>query len=221
MSFSDKSLTRAQRRVLGALSGVEGFFLSGGAALSAGYLHHRLSEDLDLFCPTTDDLEVVSTAVVSTATSAGLRVTERRRAPGFRRYEVRDDAEATLVDVVHEPVVQIVAPADKPVAAGVRYDALDDLVANKLCATLGRSEVKDLVDLHALAGVGIDLLAHLADAGRKDAGMDPATLAWVLAQLPVSVDRLHLLRPVAAPELERFRDRLVEQLQRVAWPEAP
>ena len=33
---------------------VKDFYLTGGTALSEFYLHHRLSEDLDLFCPTDE-----------------------------------------------------------------------------------------------------------------------------------------------------------------------
>ncbi len=218
MGFSETSLTAAQRRILDALAGVGGFYLSGGAALSAGYLHHRLSEDLDLFCPTADDLDVVSAALGSVAQTAGIALVERRRAPGFRRYEARVEGESTIVDVVHEPVPQVVPIHEKPEASGIRYDALPDLVANKLCAALGRSEVKDLVDLYQLSREGIDLLAHLEGAAHKDAGLDPATLAWVLAQAPTDAHRLHLLRPVGADELRQFRDELVERLQRMAWP---
>jgi hypothetical protein len=186
--------------------------------LSAGYLNHRLSEDLYLFCPTPDDLEVVCTALASVAPGAGIALTERRRAPGFRRFEAWVGEESTVVDVVHEPVEQLVPLDEKPVAAGVHYDALPDLVANELCAALGRSEVKDLVDLYLLSLEGVDLLAHLESAARKDAGLDPATLAWVLAQAPTDPHRLRLLRPVTDAEPREFRDALVAQLQRRAWP---
>ncbi len=43
-------LYRLQDRVLGLLAQTEtGFYLSGGTAASRGYLHHRFSDDLDLF----------------------------------------------------------------------------------------------------------------------------------------------------------------------------
>jgi predicted nucleotidyltransferase component of viral defense system len=39
-----------QDEVLGVLRGLEtGFYLTGGTAASRGYLHHRFSDDLDLF----------------------------------------------------------------------------------------------------------------------------------------------------------------------------
>lgn len=39
-----------QDRVLQSFAGIEtGFYLSGGTAASRGYLHHRFSDDLDLF----------------------------------------------------------------------------------------------------------------------------------------------------------------------------
>ena len=66
--------------------------------------------------------------------------------PGFRRYTVSDGERSTLVDLVHEPVEQLVPLDDKPVVDGVRIDPLQELVANKLSALLGRGETKDLVD---------------------------------------------------------------------------
>jgi hypothetical protein len=39
---------------------------------------------------------------------------------------------------------------------------------NKLCALLGRSEVRDLVDVRALEGLGLSLTEALAAGQRKD-----------------------------------------------------
>jgi hypothetical protein len=36
-----------------------GFYLSGGTAASRGYLHHRFSDDLDLFVNTKQDWRMV------------------------------------------------------------------------------------------------------------------------------------------------------------------
>lgn len=48
MDYSPDSLTDLQRRLLDTLAGQASFTLTGGAALSAFYLHHRRSLDLDL-----------------------------------------------------------------------------------------------------------------------------------------------------------------------------
>jgi len=138
--------------------------------------------------------------------------------PGFRRYQVEDGEESTLVDIVHESVPQIVPLEEKPLRDGVRVDSIEDLVANKLCAVLGRSDVKDLVDLYFLSEFGLDVLDHLQAAYGKDGGMEPATLAFVLQQMPTDPRGLLLLRQVDTGTLAAFRDGLVARLLKLAWP---
>ena len=84
---------------------------------------------------------------------------------------------------------------------------------DKLCALLGRSEVRDLVDLQGLLATDVDLDRALSDAPQRDAGFSPLTLAWVLRSFPVET----LGRAIALPDAEvaglaRFRDRFVERL---------
>src|SRR4051794_12221622 len=49
-AFYFEKLYPLQDQVLAFLTGVDtGFYLTGGTAASRGYLHHRLSDDLDFF----------------------------------------------------------------------------------------------------------------------------------------------------------------------------
>ena len=217
MAFFDSALTPLQLELLELLKEVPSGYLTGGTAL-AGYLGHRRSLDVDLFVAAADEIEMAGALLETGCSTRGWRLRELRRYPGFRRYEVRRGEESTLVDVVHEPVPQIVALEAKPLEGGLRVDSIADLVANKLCAVLGRSEVKDLVDLYFLAESGIDVLAHLQAAHGKDGGMEPATLAFVLGQMPTDPDGLLLLRQVDEVTLSAFRDRLVAGLLHLAWP---
>lgn len=221
MDSSNSTLTPLQQSVLNALPESESFFLSGGAALAAYYLGHRRSLDLDLF---TDDPEVIAQIerhLRDAAAGHGWTVTVQQSAPGFRRLLVRAGDEETLVDLVHDPVDQIVPVSEKPRSGRICYDALEDLVANKLNALLGRGDVKDLVDLYFLAEKGVDVLASMGDARRKDGGMEPATLGWVLRGVSPDPSRLLLLRPVSASDLARFRDDMVRRLLEMAWPVDP
>ncbi len=62
--------------------------------------------------------------------------------------------------------------------AAVRVDPAEEIFANKLCAVLGRAEIRDLVD-RALEGLGLSLTDALATGRRKDGGLTPGELAWV------------------------------------------
>ena len=90
----------------------------------------------------------------------------------------------------------------------------------KLCALLGRSELRDLIDLQVLLKSGGDLQRALLDAANKDTGFSPLTLAWVLRELPVEL----LGRAIKLPhgdilQMQDFRDRFVTTLLEYASPD--
>jgi len=217
LDTSRSPLTSIQRDVLTALAGIPGFYLSGGAALSLAYLQHRQSVDLDLFTDTADLVPRIVAEVEHVALSHGWTYEVRQTFPTFCRLAVSRGDETTLVDVVHDAARPLVVLADKPRLLGVPTDDLDDLIVNKLCAILGRGDVKDLVDLYFLDQAGHEPLAWLDRAKQKDGGLEPATLAFVLKDVPVDPAKLLLLKPVASDELRSFRDGLVERLVRMAW----
>lgn len=221
MDYWPTSLSDLQRALLDGLAGRASFYLTGGAALSAFFLHHRRSLDLDLFVTDAAALDELEALLQAECDARGWTAEELRRYPGHRRYLVRGDGEETIVDLVHEPVAQIVAPDEKPRHANLTVDDLDDLVANKLCALLGRGDIKDLVDLYYLSESGVDVLAYLDAARRKDGGMEATTLAYVLRGMRTDPASLLLFEPLSPEVLAAFRDRLVTRLLRLAWPGDP
>ncbi len=98
---------------------------------------------------------------------------------------------------------------------GVRLDSPREIVANKLCALVSRCEIRDLVDLRALLGLGYSLEAAIADAATKDGGVEAATLAWLLSQLTIGPEA-KLPGGVEPVELRAFRDELVARLEKLA-----
>ena len=65
--------------------------------------------------------------------------------------------------------VMQVAP-DKPLINGIRVDPPQEIMANKLCALLSRSEIRDLVDVRALELAGYRLESALSAAVTKERG---------------------------------------------------
>jgi hypothetical protein len=193
-----------------------GFFLTGGSALGAFHLRHRTSLDLDLFTPDAHEFGIVDTVVAGAAADLGLSAKSLRTATGFRRILFEGDGEQVVVDFVLD-----LAPAvdpSKDVVGGLRVDTLREIAVNKLCALLGRSETKDLVDLLFIARAGVDPLGLIPLAARKDGGLTPGALAYSLTSVPL--DRLPqgLVVPLDGAELREFRDRLAEALSRLAHP---
>lgn len=218
MALFPSLLSPLQARILGAISAhLPGMFLSGGTALGAFYLGHRRSADLDLFTRKSADydhrvrqfLRVLDLAhLPAAAGSAGL---------GFRRFVVSDGSEAVPVDLVLDTAEPIAAPTIT--AEGLAVDSLDDIAANKLGAILGRAEVRDYIDLFFLAKAGKDPLAFLPAARRRDGGLNPAVLAFVLSEVRVNRVPDDLEKPLSAAELQAFIDDLRRRLAREAFPE--
>ena len=172
---------------------------------------------VDLF---TSDEVAFRAALVSVPIIAGQlggRVEILTDAPAFRRVLLTSrEGEAVRLDLVVDGAERVGPP---PIdAEGLRLDPPEEILANKLCAMLGRSEPRDLVDLFCLERAGHDILAALPAARRKDAGMTPGQLAWALSQ--VSLDRPldGMLTPVSLEELRAFRARLRDALERLSFP---
>jgi hypothetical protein len=71
------------------------------------------------------------------------------------------------------------------------------------------------VDLLFLQRTGFSVERDLELAVRKDGGIDPGVLAWLLRDFAVE-PLPAMLEPVAVEELRAFRDDLAERLRRLA-----
>ena len=208
-------LTRFQADLLDAFFRQEGrFFLTGGGALAGYHLGHRETHDLDLFTlsPAMEDgVRALRAAAKETASSWQ----DVRTAPEFRRILLSRRDDSVIVDLVVEHAEQI--RPDKPLIGVVRVDPAEEIFANKVCALLGRSEIRDLVDVRALEGLGLSLADAIAAGQHKDAGLTPAQLAWVLSQISIS-DDARLPGGVEPAELRDYLRGLVDRLARLAHP---
>lgn len=184
--------------------------LGGGAALSGAYLGHRMTGDVDLFCHDREDMRSLAGALPEAAAAAEVAITVVRDAGHLVRARIEAAGATAEVDVVHEPTTDIQPPP--PAIEGIVVESLADLRASKLTCILSRSEPRDLVDLCFLERAGFPPDQDLEIALRKDAGIDPGVLAWLLSQFPVT-PMPQMLLPLSSDELRRFRDKLAERLR--------
>lgn len=214
-SSASNNLDDLQRAFLAAFFQREGrFYLTGGAALVGFYLGHRQTHDLDLF--TLDDVIVEGvTAVNETARQLGATVEAIQTAPDFRRLLLRRGTAAVVIDLVREYVIQRVP--EKPTINGIRVDPPEEILANKLCALLARSEIRDLVDVCALEVAGYKVEDALPFAAQKDRGLTAAQLAWVLSEVELGAE---LIPPggISLAELQQYLNDLITRLKRLALP---
>jgi hypothetical protein len=188
--------------------------LGGGAALAGAYLGHRTTGDVDLFVHDAAEMRALVGLLPGAAADAGIGITLLRDVGHLVRARLEGrDGNSVEVDVVHEPIADIAAPP--PPIEEIVIESLTDLRASKLTCILSRSEPRDLVDLYFLDQAGFPPERDLDIALRKDAGVDPAVLAWLLAQFPTR-PLPTMLVPFTADQLEKFRDELAEKLRRSA-----
>jgi predicted nucleotidyltransferase component of viral defense system len=214
-SSVNNNLDDLQRAFLAAFfQREERFYLTGGAALVGFYLGHRQTPDLDLF--TLDDVIVEGvTAVKETARQLGATVEAIQTAPDFRRLLLRLGTAAIVIDLVREYVIQRVP--EKPSINGIRVDPPEEILANKLCALLAHSEIRDLVDVCALELAGYKVEDALPFAAQKDRGLIAAQLARVLSEVELA-DELIPPGGISLAELRRYLNDLITRLKRLALP---
>lgn len=212
-------LTALQERILQLLADhPEGWTLVGGAALAGFYLYHRSTRDLDLIWRDRSTLENLPREVVAPLAEAALEVHTLQSAPAFHRLRVTDGEETCLVALVAEPIPPAAPPRRLSTGgATITVDDPHEILVAKLCALLGRAEVRDLIDCQALLASGGDLERALRDAPARDAGFSALTLAWILDQVNMhkAARAVGLEEPLAA-SLAAFKSELVERLLQLA-----
>ena len=109
------------------------------------------------------------------------------------------------------------ARPDKLWFGHVRVDPAEEVFANKLCALLGRAEIRDLVDVRALERAGLSLREALQAGSLKDGGLTPGQLAWVLSQITIGPDAA-VPGGVTADELSAYLDDFIARLAALARP---
>ncbi len=217
MASSQARLTSLQQQILnGFFERERGFFLTGGGALVGFYLHHRETEDLDLFTADAAVFERGYPTLADTAAALGASMVARQQAPGFHRYFVNRGEEAVIVDLVLDRVPQL--HVEKPEREGIYVDPPAEILVNKLNTIASRSEIRDLVDVMMLERAGFRVEEALAGALAKDGGCTPATLAWVLSEVEVPT-QAELPGGVSGTEMQEYLAELIQRLRRAAAPE--
>jgi len=188
MGLPDSKLSALQIRILRELAGMQPpWTLTGGAALSGFHLMHRTTRDLDLFWRDKVEMALVAREVHDRLQKVGLRVDVVQSAATFHRFNVSDASGSCIVDLVAEQVSAIEPPSSETLADRTfQIDTPHEILVNKLCALVSRSELRDLMDVRALTECGGDLERALLDAPKKDSGFSPLTLAWTLKHLLVA-----------------------------------
>jgi|GEM_PF-143748 len=188
----------------------EQFFLTGGTALAAFYLGHRLSDDLDFFTVNDQAFDGLQAELGRLGRELDCGVATVVSTPAFRQVVLSTQRDDRLkVDFVRDIETQFGA---RRRVGQVIVDSLLNIAVNKVTAVFGRGSIKDFVDLYLLLLQGYDLDELFQLAREKDQGFTPFFFAAMLRQVH-HVSRLPVMRqPLDLAALVAFYDGLADRL---------
>lgn len=144
-------LTKEQKIILDEISQSEylrsHFYFTRGTALSAYYLHHRDSDDIDIFSQEKIDNEVILGLMQNWSTKNHFTFTSNFVEVVYRFNLTFSDTTSLKVDFACYPYKQIEKPT---LINNFPTDSLVDIAVNKLFTISQRDDIKDFVDLYFL-----------------------------------------------------------------------
>lgn len=123
------------------------FYYTGGTALSAVYLQHRYSDDLDFFSEKKFNNQVLFTLVEEWSRKHHFTFESRFVEVVYIFNLLFSDKENLKVDFSYYPYEKI---EKEQIIDGIKVDSLIDIAVNKMLTISQRTEVKDFVDLYFL-----------------------------------------------------------------------
>jgi predicted nucleotidyltransferase component of viral defense system len=196
------------------------FYLTGGTALSAFHLHHRWSDDLDLFTLVEADFERGGDSLERVAKGLGMLLTRDKRSADAWIFEVDDPQETgrqlRKIDLIREAPPTFGEPAWRE---GARVDTIENILVAKI-TSLYRQEPKDFVDLFFIeSSTPLRVLDFLDRAKAKVIGFDElqfaSELTWLERFQRDKLERFlsdYQLKPVAADQLIGFASDLAAKI---------
>ena len=143
-------LTREQQIILAQVKAepfFKQFYFTGGTALSAFYLQHRYSEDLDFFTEKKFDTQDIFDFIDSWSKKYGFTFTSEFHQVVYIFMLTFKSKEILKVDFGHYAHKRI---EENNIIDGLSTDSLTDIAVNKLLTVTQRNSVKDFVDLYFL-----------------------------------------------------------------------
>lgn len=156
------------------------FFLTGGTALAVFYLHHRTSNDLDLFTTRQVDLGELDFAIKTAWQQSYRKIRESRTFLSLLLHDVK-------VDFVIDPLSSHETRQRYPLEPNLflQIDSASNIRSNKLTALASRTEPKDFVDFYYLCkSFDAAQFKLVFEAARKKDAIfdDPPTAAYQIEQ---------------------------------------
>lgn len=147
-------LTPLQTKILNLFAGLnekDNFYLTGGTVLSACFLKHRKSYDLEFY---TNNEEIIIPFIKKleiSLTEEQLKVQRLRGMRAASGFYVESEEEALIVSFSEDSPSRFEQPTETSEIPGIRVDSFIDIATNKILALFERAELEDYIDLYFLA----------------------------------------------------------------------
>ena len=204
-------LTNLQRKILlrfSELPDKEAFYLTGGTALSAIFLKHRRSNDLDFFTNTEELILPLSQKLEASLIKEGFKVEKSRGFHSFVELSVSLANDSTVVHFALDSPFRFEQPSVFKEIPGAKVDSLIDIATNKLLALFGRAELRDFIDIYFLCKIHFNKTELIERAAQKDPGFDLYWLGIAMGRIndfsDDSPDMYLLTRTCTMKELKEF-----------------
>jgi|GEM_PF-738827 predicted nucleotidyltransferase component of viral defense system len=177
------------------------FRLSGGTALSAFYLEHRVSDNLSFF-----SFKKVPFYMIGSFLNSLEFVDKVHLARMYEKniFTIRlNDGSILRAEFTYYPLKNI---ESTNILDALQIDSFNDIVANKLCAIADRNDAKDYADVYCAVKDQPDILLELLVFTEKkcEVGGIRDILRSRLLQVPEGVEKLSMKIEVNSLELEEF-----------------
>jgi len=202
-TFYTQQLYPLQNQVLNLINTLDSdFYLTGGTAVSRGYLAHRYSDDLDFFVNDDERFELWGERIIHALnTQQNWRLEVALRQPRYIRLNLTQETVFLKLEFINDVPAHVGQITKHPILG--RLDSAENILANKLTALTAREEPKDLADIWGLCTkFGLSLQNALSGAQSKAAGIFPVDLARIL--LSVTKADWEVIRWANAPNPEIY-----------------
>ena len=210
-------LTAFQKRILLAISQSplrETFFLTGGTALSAFYLQHRYSEDLDFFTEIPGEVSRIVPALEKICQNLNADIEINRRYKTFLNCTLTsEENEHVKIDFAQDVPFRL-QPLVYKEEFGIYIDNSLDVACNKFSALFDRAETKDFVDIFWIDKTLFTFDEIYENAKKKHVGLDDYWLAISLQKVNLVEELPRMVVSLTIEELKEFFNNKVENLMR-------
>ena len=204
-------ITTLQKQVLDLFrksSLKKGFYWTGGTLLSAYYLHHRQSKDLDFFSDSSFSYNQIIPFIRKLKTNLKLPYIEEKKVYDRWEFFLHNKGDLRL-EFVFYPHSRI-RPRKK--WQGISIDSLEDIAANKVMAFFDRNDPKDLFDLYCLLTKKKHSLKTLLKLVEKKFGVKIEKMSF-WSETHKSLDNLDEIAPLLISRDSQEKQKLLKEIR--------